>query len=184
VGFQVQLKYRALTELLDVPLTQKQKKEYEIEISNSDSVRNILSRMHPDGYWLQLDPNTKKYIGDGVSYQNFATTHYCLSYLSELGMTKKNAKILVAAERYLNLQSSDGDWHRHFSCYYAYNLKTYIKLGYRNDKRIKRTIELLLASIRFDNGYLCDIHEKPKKIVKSCIRGSTKALEAFAELGE
>jgi hypothetical protein len=142
--------------------------------------------MHPDGYWLQQNPVTRRYVGDGVEYGSFATTHYCLGYLSELGISRKTKEVEIAAERYLNLQSPDGDWYNHFSCLYGCNLRTFIRLGYRDDERIGRTIDLLLSSIRFDNGYLCDMHEPKsgRRKVKSCIRGSLAALEAFVELGE
>lgn len=56
-------------------------------------------------------------------------------------------------------------------------------LGYGNDPRIKEHIAVLLADERFDGGYLCD---RPtfKATTKSCIRGSVKALMAFAALPE
>jgi hypothetical protein len=42
----------------------------------------------------------------------------------------------------------------------------------------------MLENNRFDNGYLCDMHEKKSKKKKSCIRGTTKVLLAFSELPE
>ncbi len=89
-------------------------------------------------------------------------------------------------DRYLNLQQSDGDFFRHFSCLYAYNIRTFLRLGFQDDPRVQKTITLLLGTNRPDGGYLCDTHEgKYKtKAAKSCIRGSVKALMAFAELPE
>lgn len=74
---------------------------------------------------------------------------------------------------------------RHWSCLYAYNLRTFIRLGYRDDERVQRIVELLSSTNRFDGGYLCDGQEggeafKPSQ--KSCIRGSVKALMAYADL--
>jgi hypothetical protein len=59
-------------------------------------------------------------------------------------------------------------------------------MGYRDDPRIKRTLRLTLATERPDGGYLCDPHEGKYKTkpTKSCIRGSVKALAAFAEFPE
>jgi len=73
----------------------------------------------------------------------------------------------------------------HLSCLLGYNIKTFIKLGYRDDRRIGKSVDLLLKPCRFDGGYLCDMHEKRagRKQPKSCIRGLVKTLEAFAELG-
>jgi hypothetical protein len=58
-------------------------------------------------------------------------------------------------------------------------------LGYKDDERLLRSIQLLQESIRFDGGYLCDMHEltPSQNRRKSCIRGSLKVLAAFAELG-
>jgi hypothetical protein len=178
------LRYRVMTELLDIPFNSSEIIELKNKISTSPNVMQILSKMHPDGYWLQQNQTTKKFIGDDVEYGSFATTHFCLSYLSELGLTKENHLVAKAAERYLNLQKSDGDWLLHLSCLYGLNICTFIKLGYRNDSRLQKSIDLMLQTNRFDNGYLCDMHEKKSKKKKSCIRGTTKALLAFSELPE
>jgi hypothetical protein len=75
------------------------------------------------------------------------------------------------------------DYANHQSCLYAYNLRTWVMLGYRDDPRIQERIAVLLADERFDGGYLCD-RPSFKATTKSCIRGSTKALMAFAVLPE
>jgi hypothetical protein len=139
--------------------------------------------MHPDGYWLQRNPRTGRVEGAGTEYGSFATTHFCLSYLAELGLDRNHARVAVAAERYLALQQPDGDWYKHFSCLYGFNIRTFIMLGYRQDKRLQRSVRLLQESIRSDGGYLCDLHETARGLKKSCIRGSLKALAAYSELG-
>jgi hypothetical protein len=178
------LRYRVMTELLDIPVNNPKNLELQNEISNGPQVMQILSKMHPHGYWLQQNQTTKRFVGDDVEYGSYATTHFCLSYLSELGLTKENPLVAKAAERYLNLQKEDGDWLLHLSCLYGYNIRTFIKLGYRNDSRIQKSINLMLQTNRPDNGYLCDLHEKKTKKKISCIRGTTKILLAFSELPE
>ncbi len=145
----------------------------------------LLEAMHPDGYWLQKNQQTGRILGDGVEYGSFGTTHFCLSYCAELGLDKTHPSVAKAAERYMGLQREDGDWLGHYSCLYAYNIRTFVRLGYRGDEHVQRSIDLMLNTIRPDGGYLCDMHEKPgRKPAKSCIRGSVKALLAFAELPE
>ena len=178
------LRYRVMTELLDIPANNPEIAELKNKIPDSPQVTWILSKMHPDGYWLQQNQATKRFIGDDVEYGSYATTHFCLSYLSELGLTKENHLVAKAAERYLNLQKDDGDWLQHLSCLYGYNVRTFIKLGYRDNPRIQKSIELILQTNRFDNGYLCDMHEKKTKKKKSCIRGTVKVLLALSELPE
>jgi hypothetical protein len=54
-------------------------------------------------------------------------------------------------------------------------------LGYRDDPRVQERIEVLLNDERCDGGYLC-IRRSFNEKTKSCIRGSIKALTAFAVL--
>ena len=178
--------YRTLTELLDKPPDDPEVMQSREQVPSSTAVTNILNRIHPDGYWLWKNTSKGRIVGDGVEYSDFGTTHFYLAYLSELGLTGEHPQVHRAADRYLSLQQDDGDFLRHFSCLYAYNIRTFVRLGYRNDPRVQKIIDLMLSTERSDGGYLCDMHEgKYKtKAVKSCIRGSVKALLAFAELPE
>jgi hypothetical protein len=180
------VRYRTMVELLDLSRDHELVLECNNRIPESASVTEILGKMHPEGYWLQKNPRTKEIFGDGVEYGAFGTTHFCLSYLAELGMNRNDPQIAKAAERYLNLQKSDGDFYRNFSCLLGYNIRTFILLGYRDDARVQRSIDLMLSIDRPDGGYLCDIHEGKYKTksVKSCVRGSVKALLAFSYLPE
>ncbi|HUV26013.1 MAG TPA: hypothetical protein VMW34_01490 [Anaerolineales bacterium] len=180
------IRYRTMTELLDRKKDDVEVVQAREQIFSSKMVSQILSKMHPDGYWLQKKPTTNELVGDSVEYGAYATTHFCLAYLAELGLDRQNPQVSKAADRYLNLQKADGDFYRHLSCLYGYNIRTFIMLGFRQDSRVQKSIELMLASERPDGGYLCDLHEGKykNKFVKSCIRGSVKTLLAFSELQE
>ncbi|MHA1937133.1 MAG: hypothetical protein ACW97O_02875, partial [Candidatus Thorarchaeota archaeon] len=175
-----------MTELLDRKKDDVEVVQAREQIGSSEMVTQILSKMHPDGYWLQKKPTTNEIVGDGVEYGAYATTHFCLAYLAELGLDRQNPQVSSAADRYLKLQKTDGDFYRHLSCLYGHNIRTFILLGYRQDSRVQKSIDLMLTAERPDGGYLCDLHEgKYKtKVVKSCIRGSVKTLLAFSELQE
>jgi len=178
------IRYRVLTELLAVPPDDPRALLTRKKIPDSEAVRHIFSCMHPDGYWLQTNPRTGETLGNGVLYGAFATTHFCLAYLAELGLDRGDPRIARASERYLSLQQPDGDFYRHFSCLYAYNIRTFLMLGYGDDPRVHKTIALMLGTKRRDGGYLCGMHEDRRKNAKSCIRGSAKALLAFSMLPE
>jgi len=180
------MKLRTLRELLDADDAMPEVRRAKSAILQSMPVRDLLEKMQPDGYWLQKNPRTKATVGDGVMYGSFGSTHFYLAYLAELGMDRTQPEVEKAADRYLNLQKPDGDWLNHYSCLLGYNIRTFVRLGYREDVRIKRSIDLMLQTIREDGGYLCDWHEGKYKTrqVKSCIRGSVKCLLAFAELPE
>src|SRR4030042_3065952 len=76
----------------------------------STPVQDLLEKMHPDGYWLQLVPHKKVFVGEGVDYGFFGSTHFCLAYLAELGLDRAPPQVEKAAERYLNLQKPGGGW--------------------------------------------------------------------------
>ena len=144
------VRYRTLTELLDRPPDDSEVVRAREQIPSSVAVTNILDRMHPDGYWLWKNTSKGRLVGDEVEYSDFGTTHFCLAYLSELGMTGEHPQVRRAADRYLNFQQPDGDFLRHFSCLYAYNIRTFIRMGYRNDPRVQKTIDLMLSTERSD----------------------------------
>ena len=177
--------YRVLTELLDKPQNDPDVVRLKAAISESKAVKNIFDKMHPDGYWLQKDYKGQV-NGDGERYGSFGTTHFVLSYLSELGMDRTDPRIEKAVNRYLDLQLEDGSWNHHYSCRYTYNIRAFVKMGFHEDVRVQRSIQLMLETEREDGGYLCDIHEGKYKTrpTKSCVRGGSKALLAFSELPE
>lgn len=108
------VRYRTYVELLATPADKPEVAEAFMAIPASVAVRQILDRMRPDGYWLQQKPRTLAGVGDGVEYGSFATTHFCLSYLAHLGMNLRNKLVALAANRYLDLIQSDGNWYKHF----------------------------------------------------------------------
>ena len=180
------MRLRTLTGLMDLDDDSHEVRRAKAAVLESLPVRHIMERMHPDGYWLQKVPHKRISVGDGVVYGSFASTHFCLAYLAELGLDRTQAWVEKAAGRYLNLLQPDGDWLGHYSCLLGYNIRTFIQMGYRGDERLQRAIGLMLTTPRQDGGYLCDFHEGKYKTreVRSCIRGSVKCLLAFADLPE
>lgn len=174
------IRYRTMIELLDMRGSDPLARATCEQIQSSKAVNQILSRMHPEAYW---EYNGR---GSGVEYVDYYTTHFNLAFLAELGMTHADTRIGRAVDRYLGLQKPDGDFHKHFSCLNGYNLRTLVMLGYRDDPRVQRIIDLLAHTTRSDGGYLCDLHEGKHKTrpVKSCLRGSQKVLLGYAMLPE
>lgn len=169
------IQYRTLTDLLDYPSDDPSVCRAKTRISSGKWVQKLLAGMHPDGYWLHRGK------GDTIVYGLSASTHFVLNYLAESGLDREDRHIALAVERYLGLEPAD--FHKHQSCLYAYNLRTFIMLGYKNDPRVQKRINVLLNDKKLDGGYLCDQKTRNAK-TKSCIRGSIKALLAFAALPE
>jgi len=148
----------------------------------SKPVKKIFKKMHPDGYWLH------KGIGEGIDYSMSSSTHFVLSFLAELGLGRWDDRIDKAVRRYWALKEpqkylSPPDYLTGQSCLYAYNIRTFIMLGYKDDIHMAPRIKALLNDIRHDNGYLC-VRKSYNSRTKSCIRGTAKALMAYAELPE
>jgi hypothetical protein len=181
------VRYRTLTELLAQPAQDAAVRAARSQIIGSPAVRKILAKMHPDGYWLYRG------LGEGVDYAMSSSTHFVLAYLSELGLDRTDPPVAKAVERYLSLSEVDlqasGKWLRQpdylsrQSCLYAYNIRTFVRMGYREDPRVQARIAMLLSDKRWDGGYLC-VRTSFNESTKSCVRGTLKALTAFAELPE
>jgi hypothetical protein len=167
------VRYRTLTELLDEPKNSPQVLESRVRIPNDRKVKRIFKNMHPDGYWLHRGK------GATIDYAMSKSTHFVLSHLAELGLDREHPTVAMAVDRYLNLDPPDTVNLQ--SCLYAYNIRTFVMLGYRDDPRVRARIEVLLNDKRFDGGYLC-IRRTFNEKTKSCIRGSIKALTAFEVL--
>ncbi|MHA1475419.1 MAG: hypothetical protein ACTSQ5_09550 [Promethearchaeota archaeon] len=177
------VRYRTLIELLNYSPNDSEIQLTYNEILNWKPVLKIRNAMHPDGYW-SIKVEKGKIVGQDTEYRTFNTTHWVLGYLAEYGLTRKEEFITLASNRYLDLQKKDGDFWQHLSCLYGLNLHTFSKLGFGSDPRIQKTIDLVVSSIRHDNGYLCDIHKGKKRkgrAVKSCFRGTLKVLFGLAE---
>jgi len=181
------VRYRTLTELMSVPKDDPEVLQARAAIQSSKPVVKIFNKMHPDGYWLHRG------VGAGVGYAMSSSTHFVLAYLAELGLDNEDERVTHAVERYLGLQQPDKpnpkpweippDYRNRQSCLYAYNLRTFILLGYRGDPRVQERVEILLNDWREDGGYLCNRSSFTTQM-KSCIRGTVKALMALAELPE
>jgi len=183
------VRFHTLTALLGAPLDDLAVKQARAAIVESQAVQKIFARMPPDGYWLHRG------YGAGVSYAMRSSTHFVLAYLDEWGLVRTDARVARAVERYLSLNGPDKpgpdphpwevapDYANRQSCLYAYNIRTFVKLGYRGDPRLQTRVDVLLDDWRADGGYLC-IRPTFGPKTKSCIRGAHKALMAFAELPE
>jgi len=65
------MRYRTMKELLDK--SQNEVQETKSLIFDSDSVKTIFEKMHPEGCWLQKNPRTGEVTGDWVKYGALAS---------------------------------------------------------------------------------------------------------------
>ncbi|MHA2055870.1 MAG: hypothetical protein ACW99F_20055 [Candidatus Hodarchaeales archaeon] len=103
------IRYRTMLELQNLPNTNKEVKKAKEAVLKSPVVQKILKEVHPEGYW-EVKKRDGRVLGAGVEYADWSTTHFVLSYLVELGVTKDNPIVNKAANRYLSLQQPDGKY--------------------------------------------------------------------------
>jgi hypothetical protein len=175
---------RTLTELLGQPETSPQVSRAREQIPSSKMVRKTLAYIRSDGEWPREGPSDN-------------CPEFGISYLGELGLDRSHPLIHCAVEAFLAKQYPDGSFLDSYttrttyyhpapndqSCYYSLTIRGLMRLGYRNDPRVRKAIDFCLSKSRFDGGYLCT-KSYARKNTKSCIRGSKNVLLLFAEVPE
>lgn len=178
------IRYRMLTELLGRPKDDPDVIAIRHQIPEWKVVKKILDLIHEDGDWLWTGGYDSPELG--------------FNFLGEVGIDRTNQKVAKAAEVFLSRQNEDGQFPNIYfktrtgeihwddqSCYIAMMLRGFIRMGFRNDPRIQKSIDYLLTQARWDGGFLCTkSYVKPGTKTKSCIRGSKSVLMLFAELPE
>jgi hypothetical protein len=171
------VRYRTLSELLDRSPGDAEVRGSKSRIPDSPAVAALFAPTAPDGSWQY------PYRDQRNRYFKFMTAS--LSHAAELGLERGDERVCRAVEHLFSFQKKDGDFHRHYSCYNGLILRALNRLGFGRDKRTVRLRQLLCNSIRHDGGFHCDLRVRRRAGAtgphKSCIKGSLKALLAFAE---
>lgn len=183
------VRYRTLTELLGKPETDPEVIEAKQAVLQSKNVCRLFDRLDERG----LFPHISKYYG------NFTTFNY-LYALAELGLKKDDPHINEIVDWIL---TPGEDKHEHFmqkefqnehaylldesnlgSCRQTDFLGTLIRLGFGDDERVKKLIEVFVSKSRFDGGYLCKWKKSRHKdqVPKSCVGTTVNALRVFSLL--
>ncbi len=182
------IRYRTLTELLGYPNNSNDVILAKEMVAKCKNVERIFARRNEHG----LFPHKSEYYG------NWTTFNY-LTILAELGISNDDPRIWPIVDWIL----TPGDDKLEFfnqkdlapyayildddnmgSCNKGNFLATLVRLGYINDPRVKRLIDLYIDKGRFDGGYLCKwkksryIGQEPK----SCYVAAVEALLLYSVL--
>ena len=167
-------RYLTLRHLLDSGERDSQVAEARAAIPTWPPVQEILSLMDPLDFWGRAE---KPFYGGAVG------THATLSLLAELGM-RRTPQIEAACENlFEHGQHKNGGFTYDgtpgciFLCYTGKAISTLIHFGYRDDPRLERALEYLVARSATPGGLTC-----PYADGEECQWGITKALGAFTAL--
>jgi hypothetical protein len=183
------IRYKTLTELLDYPNTHDGVISVKEKITDCKNVERIFSMRDE----RSLFPHKPEYYGNW-------TTFIHLAILAELGITGDDPRVWPIVDWIL----TPGDDKREYfvqkefgyayildeanlgSCGQVKFLSTLVRLGYLDDPRVKRMIDVFVDKNRFDGGYLCKWKKSKYKgqEPKSCLAATVPALYLYAVLPE
>ena len=188
------VRYFTLIHILDKPQNNSEVQAAKKEIMNTGVVPKVLAKQNIGGYWeLPEKFYTAKYKG----------TSWQLIILSELGADENEVSVKKACEFILeNSQDRESGgfsiWTsarkgggRHngvIPCLTGNMVWSLIRLGFLEDKRVKRGIDWIVKYQRFDDGEVIPPKIWPYQKATSCFgkhschMGVAKSLKALAEI--
>lgn len=174
--------YRALTDLLGRPETDREVVKARAAIPQHPLVKSIFEQVNADGYW-----GTPKDIHTWWPRKN--TTFWLLPVLADFGFTVADPRIARACEYVFTTQLDTGafgwdppDWPG--DCHTAIIVESLAKLGLLGDPRLVRAYDWLRGRQRLDGGFWCKDSAQPggpRENEPSCALASMFVLGAFAQ---
>jgi hypothetical protein len=201
------VRYFTLRDLLD-----RNKDAHELQaakalIPTSKLITKIFSKQKPEGYWEKpTSPYHPKYKSSywtimllsqlGIDRSDKRVKNACehifqfqlndggfSSYTLERAL--KEYEWLLGKRRSL---PSPSEWasslvfEHQYSCLTGNMTATLIRLSYKDDSRVKKTLEWLVKTQNEDGGWLCPYWKAHIKDTHSCFFGTICPLEAFSEV--
>jgi hypothetical protein len=167
------IRYRVLTELLDVPVSDVEAARLCAATWASKDVQRMLARQGADGIW------------DHAGIKEYGV-HTSLRYLTAcaehgLGRGPRLDGAAAHAVRFL-VEKEDADLHADYSgCSSALLLRALVMLGYHDEPGTQWRLARYAATQLADGGFICRrlLAQRPAR--KSCFRAALAALLLYAE---
>jgi hypothetical protein len=148
-GNQPAVRYFALTDLLGREENDREVKEARANIAKSGWASDILRLQKPDGRW---DSKPR-----GSLYRpKYTATNWMSLILSDLGLTKENARVRKAAELFFR------EWMRpkenifnYQVCIVGNTARMLTRFGYAGDRRVGKLFDRLVEDQKEDGGWHC-----------------------------
>jgi hypothetical protein len=149
---QPSMRLRTLTELLGRSERDPEVREARQGALETGWARKILSRRSPSGGWDD---------GNSTYMPKFTSTNWMMLVLSELGVTRADPAVRDACEYWMeDLSTRDGGLGGNSKgtphyCVAANQARALIRMGYADDRRVRRTLEWLTETSDPKGGWSC-----------------------------
>lgn len=142
-------KYRTLVDVLGYSRGDSQVKSAKSEIPKRGWAAEILATQRPEGFWEG---------SDSLYVPKYTATNWKAIVLSELGLTKRESRIIRTAdlffERWLDEKNTENIF-RDEVCIVGNAARMMINFGYEEDPRVKKLFERLIEIQKDDGGWHC-----------------------------
>ena len=145
---QPAVRYYALRELLDRPADDAEVKQAYSTIPKRGWAFDILKRQRPQGHWES---------SKSLYRPKYTATNWMVLILSDLGLTKEDARVRRAAELFFKEWMGDGENNifKDEVCIVGNTARMLTRFGYADDPRVARLFDRLLDDQREDGGWHC-----------------------------
>jgi len=97
-----------------------------------------------------------------MSSDEFENPYWDLFFLADIGLTASELGLNQEIEKFLRLQLQNGSYmtesgmQSNYLCKSAIMISSIVRLGYRDDPRVKKYIQMFLSRQRLDGGWYCN----------------------------
>jgi hypothetical protein len=176
------VRYRTLVDILGKYDNDKEVIQVKKEISEHPLIKKIFKKQNKDGYWgVPKDILTW--------WPKKDTTFWLLPILADFGFTRHDKRIAKVCEYVFGLQLESGGFDsftpgKPADCHTAILVEPLAKMGFSNDRRLKKAYHWLVSRRRRDGGWWCkDTAQigRPREKEPSCAFATTFVLGAMAQ---
>jgi hypothetical protein len=149
---QPSIRYLTLTELLDKPRDDPDVKSTQAKITTTGWAADILNKQDQDGCWVS---------SEDLYRPKYLSTNWMLLTLSDLGLTRADARISKACELWIKrFSKSDGgfgveDDKKSELCLVGNTARALVKFGYEDHPKVRTAFRWLVRKQRENGGWNC-----------------------------
>src|SRR5438132_196630 len=146
------VRLRVLRDILDRPTDDPAVDRAQKEVGRRGWAAQILNGQHPRGHWVTPGNSARE-----LYRPKYVATNWRLLVLSDLGLTKKNARVARAVNLFVRRFSRTGDLGgpRSEVCFTGNALRMLLRFGYLKDPHLRPAIDWLVRHQKKDGGWHC-----------------------------